>query len=133
MNIMNENANLTINPYFDSCDYANDFEALIDIHYIIPAIQEERFDLWLKAYDTSCCESEHEQELYDNNYLFECCCCVQEQDTGYIIKKATSRAARDEAEAEKILLEMAYEMINDENTISIINNNIDSCMTIMNF
>lgn len=118
---------------FQSCNYADDFECLIDVHNIIPSIPEERFDLWLRAYDTSCCETKHEEELYDSGYNYECCCCVQEQDNGYIVKGITPRAARNEDNAKSTLIEMAKSMMDDENLIKHLHNSIDSCITVIDF
>ena len=113
----NDNMN-GINPYFDSCGYANDFEAFIDIHCIIPSIPEGAFDIWLKAYDTSCRETENERYLNDSGYAFECCAAIMDYDGNTIIGNVEPRPATDKDDAEKMLVNMAWSIMKDRNLVN---------------
>lgn len=117
---------------FYDCDYANDFECVLDVHNYHPDIPELKFDIWLKAYDTSCCETQGERELYGKGYLYECYVCVQSED-GYIIKGMTPRAAKDREDAERTLINMANNLMSDKSLIKTLKDSIDGNITVMDF
>lgn len=61
-----------LDGYFDTCDYAEDFQADIDIADVFDCFSMFDFSLWLKAYDTSCKENAKETYLHEHGYRFDC-------------------------------------------------------------
>lgn len=97
---------------FQSCDYAEDFECLIDIHNYHDWFPEETCDLWLKAYDVSCCENSREVILDDEGYAFDCYVWLSDCNNGNKITAGIQpRPAKDEQEAEEMLIKMAESVI----------------------
>ena len=99
--------------YFDDCGYANDFECLVDVNEYLDCIPEETYDLWLKAYDTSCCDNAHEKNLYEQGYAFECHARIKRCYNGKQIEmNIEPQAAKTMEEAECILIKMAEDTMN---------------------
>ena len=93
---------------FQSCGYAKDFEYLIDVHNYHDWFPEETCDLWLKAYDVSCCENSREVMLDDEGYAFDCYVWLSGYDDGNNITTGIQpRPAKDKQEAEEMLIKMA--------------------------
>lgn len=98
---------------FHPCDYAGDFECLVDLHMLFSSVPEEKYDLWLKAYDTSCRETEHEIELNDAGYAFECYVWVT---TTYTLRRSEplfNAPAKSKEEAERMLTEVFGKIASD--------------------
>lgn len=101
---------------FSSCDYANDFEALVDASELFDFITKYRYNIWLKAYDTSCRETEREDMLADEGYEFDCYLYVISGEDGtHVIDwdKIEPRSARDRQDAERVLKKMAEDITNN--------------------
>lgn len=100
--------------YFSESDYARDFEALIDVHEIFDWIPEWEYDLWLKAYDTSCRENDKEISLNEQGYEFDCYAFFRtfgepNEETLY------NEPARTLEEAEEVLIKMVDALASDKN------------------
>ena len=101
----------TIMYDFFNSDYADDFEALVDVHNFFDWVPEGKFDIWMKAYDTSCRETAREIELNDNGYKFDCYVWVCDLYGFQITTDIQPRAARTREEAEEILIKMADSLV----------------------
>lgn len=99
---------------FESCDYAEDFECLVDVHNYHDWFPEGLCDVWLKAYDTSCCETAKERELHDAGYAFECYVWLSTPDNCKITTNMEHRPAMTREEAEDMLVKMAERAMNDK-------------------
>lgn len=108
-----------IKPRFSSCDYANDFEAIIDAHEVFDWLPRYSYNLWLKGYDTSCRETEREVMLNDNGYEYDCYVYVlnAEDGTPFNFEMEFYKAAKTRQDAEKVLCEMADGMANDSDAV----------------
>lgn len=111
--------------YFSGCDYANDFEALVDAHEFFDWVPELECDIWFKAYDTSCHENEHEIELDKQGYKFDCYMFVSE--FGMLGKyEVYNKPAKTQEEAKKIMNDMAATLLNDKKAIELFNKIINA-------
>ena len=106
---------------FCACDYADDFEALVDVHEVFDFVPEGVLDLWFKAYDTSCRESEHEAAINDAGYDFECFVWLTKNGTFWRSEPLVNRLAASTAEAEAILTEAFRSVVSDDSLVEMIN------------
>lgn len=105
---------------FYDCYYGKDFETLIDVHEFIDWFPEGEYDVWLKAYDTSLCESEYEAELYDDGYEFECSVQIIETGTFEPIYHMGCLPAKSKWDAENKLFQGSHELFEIEEVINIL-------------
>lgn len=98
---------------FSGCDYAEDFEAIIDANQVFEWMPQYGYTLWLKAYDTSCRETDREIELNDDGYAFDCYVYVLDDEGKPVVNWYEPRAAKTREEAENIMYKMAYDIAKD--------------------
>jgi hypothetical protein len=110
---------------FYDCDYGKDFETLIDVHEFVEWVPEGEYDLWLKAYDTSLCETEHEAKLYDDGYKFECMVQIVKMETGNTIYHMGYLPVKSKWSAENRLFQASYELFEIEEVMDILKNLVD--------
>lgn len=102
---------------FERTDYAEDFEALADANQVFDWMPEYGYVVWLKAYDTSCCETEREIELNDGGYGYDCYAYVI-NDVGLPVDMSYNpRAAKTREEAEETLYKMAEDISKDQEIV----------------
>lgn len=102
---------------FESTDYAEDFEALVDANQVFDWMPEYGYVVWFKAYDTSCRESEYEIELNDNGYAYDCCVHVLDDMGAPVINWIKTRAVKSREEAEETLYKMAEDIAKDKDVV----------------
>jgi hypothetical protein len=85
---------------FYSSDYGKDFEICIGLNDLFDEKPEnEDIDLWLKAYDTSCCENDLERTLCESGYAFDCYATLRSIDGHNICIGRKSAKSEEEAKA----------------------------------
>lgn len=87
-----------IENYFSECGYAEDFEAVVSLCDVLEGFNEAGYSLWLKAYDTSCCENEKEKRLFDSGYKFDCYAWVTDE-TGRVFNCELNAYAKTKDDA----------------------------------
>lgn len=103
-----------IKVIFSDCDYADDFEAIVDASEVFDTVPKYRFNLWLKAYDSSMRENEREQEVNDKGYAFDCYVYVLDDEGNPVDTSYAPRMAKTRQSAEDTLVKMAMDIAKDE-------------------
>ena len=114
---------------FDNTDYAEDFEAVADANEVFDWLPEYRYGLWLKAYDTSCRETDREIELDDDGYAFDCYVHVLDYENKGkpVVNWYEPRAAKTREEAENVLAKMAEDIAKDKNIVEHLKKVVEVC------
>lgn len=93
---------------FYSSDYGKDFETCVCFDDLFnKKLENDDIDLWLKAYDTSCCENDLERELYGSGCAFDCYATIRFVDGGHQI--CIGRKAVKSKEEAEVFLTSVYE------------------------